>query len=312
MRKYVNKLILTLTLVSIGLICFTYSEKTITQEEYQILQSFKRTITTEKEGLKKFLEYIGLFLLVIAAWQWKKELGFDSFGFLSKQPDVKPTNPDDRDSSEGDTPPRIVISKSITNGKGYEFKHYNESENLERVLELMRENPNSITNASIIYHKLGLTKKSVQQYLFELMKKNLIRKDTYPGCKSSIYSLITSKDNLAVDYYIKNQLSAENIISDYRYIKYKNKFEIDSLIKTDKTNYLIEIKFIRKDVNNILNMGIRQLLRIEEEINIEPITLVLLIVGEKTDLKEIMIDKLLIKENLKIIKIKNEKLTMST
>lgn len=43
--------------------------------------------------------------MVFAAWQWRKELGFDSFGFISKQPEITGTNPDDRVNDEGDTPP---------------------------------------------------------------------------------------------------------------------------------------------------------------------------------------------------------------
>jgi hypothetical protein len=311
-KKYILKIPLTAILGISGYFCFVIPEKVIIQNEFQVTNTYKNITTIEDDGLKKFLEYIGLFLLVIAAWQWRKEVGFDSFGFISKQPDVNPTNPNDRANDEGDAPPdKTPPISSVSDSKEdvVEFKEFQRNDKLNMILGLMRENPNSITNASIIANKIGVSRNTAEMYLFELMKERLVRKDTYPGSRSSVYSLTNSLDNLAVDHFIKNNLESEEIYSDYRFVRLKSKYEIDALIKTSKTNYIIETKFLRKISTEILNKGIQQLLILEEEINLEPVSLVLLIVGSIDSIKEIQLEKLSIKENLKIYLIDKDKIT---
>ena len=311
-KKYLLKIILTLTLGFSGYVCFVSSEKVVIQKELQVSKTFKKTTTTEDDGLKKFLEYIGLFLLVVAAWQWRKEIGFDSFGFISKQPDVNPTDPSDRDNDEGDTPPERtppIAPESVTEPGIDEFNEFKQNEKLSAILDLMRENPNSITNVTILSNRLGLSRVTTERYLFELMKRKIVRKDTYPGSRNSVFSLNNSLDNLAVDYFIQNNLKSEEIFGDYRFVRLKSRYEIDALIKTSKTNYIIETKFLRQISTSILNKGIQQLLRIEEEINLEPVKLILLIVGSLESIQKVELEKLDIKENLKVYLIDKEKIT---
>lgn len=314
-KKYLLKIILTLTLGISGYICFVAPEKVVIQKEIQVSKAYKRTSTTEDDGLKNFLEYIGLFLLVIAAWQWRNEIGFDSFGFISKQPEVNPTDPSDRANDVGDTPPERtppLVPESITESEVDEFNEFKRNEKLSAILDLMRKNPNSITNVNILSKQLGLSRDTTERYLFELMKKKIVRKDTYPGSRRSVYSLNNSLDNLAVDYFIRNMLKSEEILGDYRFVKLKNRYEIDALIKASKRNYIIETKFLRQiSTSIILNNGIQKLLRIEEEINLEPIRLILLIVGSLKSIQEVELEKLSIKENLKIYLIDKEKITTS-
>lgn len=286
-------------------------EKVIIQNEIQVTKTYKKTTTTENDGLKIFLEYIGLFLLVIAAWQWRKEVGFDSFSFISKQPEVNPTDPENRSNDDGDappdkTPPLSPDTKSTIALE--EFEVFKKNEKLRMILELMRENPNSITNASIIANKIGVSRDTAELYLFELLKEKLVRKDAYPGSRNSVYSLTNSLDNLAIDHFIRNTLKPEEIYGDYRFVRLKSRFEIDALIKTSKANYIIETKFLRKISTDILIKGIQHLLKIEEEINLEPVFLVLLIVGSFDSIKEIQLEKLKLKENLKIYLIDKDKI----
>ena len=316
-KKYFLKTLLTIALVSSSWLCFTYSNKEIRQNEVQISNTFKKTTTTEDDGLKNFLEYIGLFLLVLAAWQWRKELSFDSIGILSKQPDINNQDPTIKPVNPEDIPPPPPVSTTTTTtteppfDKGFEdFREFINNEILDRILLLMRENPNSITNASIIANKLGLSKEDVERFLFELMREKLIRKDIYPGSKNPIYSLTNSFDNLAIDNFIDNIKESEEIFGDYRYVRIKNKYEIDAIIKTNKTNYIIETKFIKGYNLSAIQRGIQQLLKIEEEINLPPTTLTLIIVGTRENLELIKDDRFIIKENLIIIKIDIEKITM--
>lgn len=310
--KYLIKSLLTLILIIGSLFCFTTQKKEIIQKELQVTKKFKRTTIQEDDGLKKYLEYVGLFLLLLAAWQWRNEIGFDSLGGMSKQPDVKSTDPDGRNNSEGDAPsdrtPPVVPETDTTNGDD-EFEMFQLNEKLTSILELMRQNPNSITNDSIIANKLGITRQKAQRYLFLLMKNKLVRKDTYPGSRTSVYSLNNSLDNLAVDYFISNNLQSEEVYGDYRFVRLKSRYEIDALIKTSKTNYIVETKFLQQVSMSILNKGIQQLLHLEEEINLEPISLILLVVGSKESISRIDLKKLNIKENLKIYLIDKDEIT---
>jgi len=306
-KKYFVKVILTLALLIASYFCFTSKKKLIIQREIQLTENIKKISSEEEDGLKKLLEYIGLFLLVIAAWQWRKEVGFDSFGFMSKQPDVKPTDPENRENNEGDVAPKnhtaIPLNLRFTPSKSTEFANFRFNEILNKILHFMNENPNSITNVSVIANKFGLSRNTAERYLFELMKNKLIRKDTYPGSRGSIYSLTNSIDNKAIDLFIIRELDRTQIISDYRYIRLKLKYEIDALIKSTNLNYLIELKYMTKYSTNIIESGIKQLLRIEELIDVEPLILILLLLGPKDELNKCKIHDFEIKSNMKVIKI---------
>jgi hypothetical protein len=313
-KKYFWKTLLTIILLISSVLCFTYAVKEIKQKEMQISNTFKLTTIIEDDGLKNFFEYIGLFLMVIAAWQWRKELSFDSLGFLSKQPEINSTNPKNKVYNPEDIPPPPEITTTTTTteepfDKGSEdFKNFINTEILDRILFLVRENPNSITNTTIIANKLNLKQTDVEKYFFELMREKLIRKDTYPGSKSAVYSLTNSFDNLAIDYFVKNKLISEEIFGDYRYVRIKNKYEIDALIKTNKTNYLIETKFLKEYNLSAVSRGIQQLLKIEEEIDLLPTSLILIIVGTQDNLDLIKSEEFLVKGNLMIVKIDIEKI----
>ena len=262
------------------------------------------------------MEYIGLFLLVITAWQWRKELGFDSFGFISKQPEITGTDPDDRDNDEGDIPPDQPTSPTAPiedyskPTSDEEYINFQFTERLREVISIFDNNPNAITNVSIISNKLGVTRQTAQRYLFELLKRNIIRKDTFPGSRSSVYSLVSSLDNKAVDYFINELIPKdEKVISDYRYVRLKSRYEIDAIVKTDRINYVIELKYSKSGTNRMINRGVEQLMKIEEYLEMEPTELVLLIVTPKENIKLMQQHSFEGKRNLKTYIIEEEKIT---
>ncbi len=311
--KYFVKVLISILLLAASVFCFVFPEKTISQKEYQVTTKQKTVEITENDGLKKLLEYAGLFLLVITAWQWRKELGFDSFGFISKQPEISGTDPDDRENDVGDIPlslPSIAsksLPKELKPTAEQEYMNFNFQEKLKEIIAILEDNPNSITNARIIAHKLGVTKQTADRYLFELLKNNVIRKDTYPGSRSSVYSLVKSSDNRVIEYFLKEIIEKdENVIGDYRYVRLKSKYEIDAIIKTERTNYVIELKYKTNDFSSVLNHGIKQLIKIEEHINLEPLELILIIVMPRQKKKSIEKQSFIGKRNLKIHIIEEE------
>ena len=311
--KYLTKTLLTLLLLAAAVFCFVMPQKTINQKEYQVNPKHKTIKITENDGLKNLLEYIGLFLLVFAAWQWRKELGVDSFGFISKQPEITGTNPDDRDNDEGDVPPDTPIPP-ITNyqppASNDEYTNFQLTEKLREIISILENNPNSITNASIIANKVGVSIPTAQRYLFELLKRNIIRKDTFPGSKSSVYSLAYSLDNKSIDFFIKEFIPKdEKVLSDYRYVRLKSRYEIDAIVKTDRTNYVIELKYSKTQTTRIINRGVEQLMNIEEYLEMEPIDLILLIVTPKENIQSMEQYSFEGKRNLKTYIIEEEKIT---
>jgi hypothetical protein len=314
--KYITKTLLSVLLLTVAVFCFILPQKSINQKETQVTPKYKTIRISEDDGLKNLLEYIGLFFLVITAWQWRKELGFDSFGFISKQPEITGTDPDDRDNDEGDIPPKSPLPPTshsvdnITPNSKDDYVNFQLQEKLREVIAILENNPNSITNASIISHKIGVSKSTAQRYLFELLKRNIIRKDTFPGSISSVYSLVSSFDNMAIDYFIKEIIPKdEKVISDYRYVRLKSRYEIDALIKTENTNYVIELKYSKSGTISMINRGVEQLIKIEEYLEMEPINLVLLIVTPKEKIRLIEQQSFEGKRNLKTYFIEEEKIT---
>jgi Uncharacterized conserved protein len=315
--KYIAKTLLSILLLTAAVFCFVLPQKTINQKEYQVSSKHKTVRISENDGLKNLMEYIGLFLLVITAWQWRKELGFDSFGFISKQPEITGTDPDDRDNDVGDiapdspTPPPLSSRTFQTITSDEEYQNFQLTEKLKEIISIFENNPNSITNVSIISNKLGVSIPTAQRYLFELLKRNIIRKDTFPGSRSSVYSLVSSLDNRAVDHFIETIIPKdEKVISDYRYVRLKSRYEIDAIVKTDRTNYVIELKYNKRGTTQIFNRGVEQLMKIEEYLEMEPIDLVLLLVTPKEYIKSIEQYSIEGKRNLKTYIIEEEKITM--
>lgn len=314
--KYFAKTLLSIILLAAAVFCFVLPQKTINQKEYQVTSKHKTIKITEDDGLKNLLEYIGLFLLVITAWQWRRELGFDSFGFISKQPEITGTDPDDRDNDEGDIPPNQPNSPTaptveyFTPTSDEEYKNIQFTDKLREVISIFENNPNSISNVSIISQKIGVARPTAQRYLFELLKRNIIRKDTFPGSRSSVYSLVSSIDNRAVDYFINEFIPKdEKVISDYRYVRLKSQYEIDAIVKTDLTNYVIELKYGKSGKTLMINRGVEQLMKIEEYLEMEPIDLILLLVTPKDNIKSIEQYSFEGKRNLKTYIIEEEKIT---
>lgn len=314
--KYIPKAILSVLLMTAAVFCFILPQKTINQNETQVTAKYKTVRITEDDGLKNLLEYIGLFSLVISAWQWRKELGFDSFGFISKQPELKGTDPYNRYNDEGDILPKSPLSPTLPSVEENtpisedDYTNFLFQEKLREIIAVLESNPNSITNASIISQKIGVSKPTAERYLFELLKRNIIRKDTFPGSRSSVYSLASSLDNRAIDYFIKEIIPRdEKIISDYRYVRLKSRYEIDALVKTSNANYVIELKYSNSGLISMINRGVEQLMKIEEYLEMESIKLVLLIITPKDKIKSFEQHLFTGKRNLKTYIIEEEKIT---
>jgi len=89
----------------------------------------------------------------------------------------------------------------------------------------------------------------------------------------------------------------------------KSIYEIDAIVKTDRTNYVIELKYSKTGTTRIINRGVEQLMNIEEYLEMEPIDLILLIVTPKENIQSMEQYSFEGKRNLKTYIIEEEKKT---
>ena len=106
----------SILLTGLSFLCFYFPTKSVTSVVYENCND--KTITIEDDGTKLFFNYIGLFLLIMAIWIWRKELNINQFGFIGGN-DIEPTDPETFPSQpKPDTP---TTSKTDGDTKGMAF-----------------------------------------------------------------------------------------------------------------------------------------------------------------------------------------------
>jgi hypothetical protein len=272
------KTILSLLFIGLSFLCFYFPTKSITSIVYKYCN--EKTITIEDDGTKLFFNYIGLFLLIMAIWIWKKELKINQFGFIGGN-DIEPTDPE----SFPKQPTADLQTTNKTEGsekgldKSTNFETFKAQELKNKVVAYFKENPNGLTNANILATKFGYSTETIKRVLFELMKENIVRRDTYPGSMKANFSYSTSIENRAIDDFAKH-LKTE-ILSDNRFIRVSQQYEVDAIIKTYLMNYVIEVKNMDSFLTKRIDEAVKQLMTIEEHIKLEPLKLVLIIATKK-------------------------------
>ena len=278
MKNKFLKTILSLLFIGLSFLCFYFPTKSITSVVYKYCN--EKTITIEDDGTKLFFNYIGLFLLIMAIWIWKKELKINQFGFIGGN-DIEPTDPETfpkQPTTDSQTTNKTEGSeKGIDNSTNFETFKAQELKN--KVVAYFKENPNGLTNANILATKFGYSTETIKRVLFELMKENIVRRDTYPGSMKANFSYSISIENRAIDDFTKH-LKTE-ILSDNRFIRVSQQYEVDAIIKTYLMNYVIEVKNMDSFLTKRIDEAVKQLMTIEEHIKIEPLKLVLIIVTKK-------------------------------
>lgn len=282
MKHKIWKSTLSVLFTGLSFLCFYFPTKSITSVKYK--DRHEKTITTEEDGTKLFFNYIGLFLLIMSIWIWRKELNINQFGFISGN-DIEPTAPENLPKKPlPDTPKTINPDNSenlIYNTTDFETLKVQELKN--NIISYFKQRPDGLTNARILATKFGYSIYTIQRVLFELMKENIVRRDTYPGSGKANYSYSSSIENRAIDDFAKH-LNTE-ILSDNRYMRVSQRFEVDAIIQTSLMNYVIEVKRMENISIKRVDDAIKQLLTVEEHIKLSPLKLVLIIAtDQKTEM----------------------------
>jgi hypothetical protein len=244
-----RKVLLSILLLLVALSCFIYApplEKTTRTKTVTISSQEQSTETIEIQnpGIAKFLEWIGIGALILAAWFWRKELGVTQLGPLggavpvTQQPAGTPLK-----SPEESGPPPILdlatISKEMANNAM--------QQRLEQIMQMFQKT-HSI-NVSYVAKELGVASNTAKTLLFFLKKTDQLRADGFP--RNTIYTPSKSIENRILDTAREKLSNTYGILSERRFIRVKRMYEIDSLLESAELTFIVEAKILR--INNLLS-----------------------------------------------------------
>lgn len=229
--KLRHKCTLTTMLIIISIIFFSLANITeISKVEYGI------TVTKTNEGIAKFFEWIGIFLLALAIWVWRVELRITSIGPLTWPLPLEQQKPKDIQNRQALGVTRIQKElEQITGGNLEQLK--------SKVIEMFRTKQ-AIDEQEIASH-LNIKINQAKLLLSLLLQEGKIRRDSV--YKRFLYTPSNFPENLAIDKFIE-RIKSENkyIISKNRFIRVFGRYQIDAMVSYEQNqkNYdvLIEVK----------------------------------------------------------------------
>jgi DNA-binding transcriptional regulator YhcF (GntR family) len=212
-------------------------------------------------------------------WIWRKELNINQFGFIGGN-DIEPTDPvafqklPTQDPTSGKIEPTDKEIDKTTDYESYEAKKLK-----NKLIANFMEMQYGLTNVKILASKYGVSTHIIQRILFELMKENIVRRDTYPGSGKANFSYSASIENRAIDDFAKH-LKIE-ILSDNRFVRISQLYEVDAIIRTSLMNYVVEVKILDNFVTKRVDEAVKRLFSVEEHIKLSPLKMILIIATKK-------------------------------
>lgn len=149
-------------------------------------------------------------------------------------------------------------------------------EEIRKVLIEILTEVGTITHFLPIEYKTGLSKATIENYLIELAQENIIRIDRPKGRLNKTFSLTESNENLIIDAFVKTL--GDSFIEEQRYVR-KNHYEIDAIIKTSETIYVVEVKNSKYLNPQSVKSTIDRLNKSRKEINISDNAKNVLLIG---------------------------------
>ena len=264
MKKYLMRLILSVILLLAAFSCFYFPMSNEITKEVSVTPKIETK--TDNSGYVSFFKYVGIFLLVYSVWIWRDILKINQVGQIGGPP-LEPSDPN-------------KISKNSLNetlSPKDDFLKNKMEEQQGKIMEILKQNPANISNTTIISRELNLSMDVTERLLFEMQKKGLVRKHSYPGSLKSNYSYSDSEENQTIDFVRQKIEKKEQIIEEYRYVTIQGNVQVDCLFNTEKFTYIVETKLIHVHLDSqVIDRGIRQLLAYEAEIKSpKPLRLVL-------------------------------------
>jgi|GEM_PF-2993265 len=268
------KILLSVLLLLIFVACFVFmplSRSHTVSSTITVSPVEQRTdeLVTQSLGISKLLELIGIGALVLAAWLWRKELGITHLGPFGG-PDIvtqQEAGAPPRKTDDSEPPPGLdlgAISKEMADSLT--------KEHLTLIMQMFK-NMHSI-NASSVALKLGVSVHTAKTYLFLLTKSGQLRADGFP--KHTIYTPAHSIENRILNATRKYLSETYGELSERRYVRIGRSYEVDALLESESTLFLVEAKILRNS-ELVLNLErwIQQLLKVAKEFRTGKISCVL-------------------------------------
>jgi hypothetical protein len=242
MRRVFKGLLSTLLLSIAG--CLFYFQPPTTTKAWTTLvsgQPMGSTVTTTEEhsGLPKLMDILGAGSLALAVWLWHKELGITGFGPFTGEPHVEQQKPPQPKPSNGN----LLTSHEMPYPKVTGVPEGKRAKQRQYILDLVEEN--HIVSPASLAGKLGISVHASEALLYELLEEGKLRADGFP--RSTVFTKADSIENNALDM-ITAEISRTNAIrQERRYVRIAHKYEVDSYIKCDNADYIIEVKLSREE-----------------------------------------------------------------
>jgi hypothetical protein len=233
-KRYSLRILLTLLC---GLLAFCFFAFPPSPQTVTVKVSPDKTISTTHDNGSKFFELLGLLLLAFCVWIWHRELRLTGFGPFSGGPLEQQTPEEYRkgDAGTADVPQDMPSAIAQLQKEDLEAKK-------QRVMNLFRDH--HALNISTVARDLGVANQTAKALLFILMKEGKVRCDGFPT-KSALYTLASSPENLAINR-VRELIEKEHDIGfERRFVRVKQRFEIDGVIEADRITFLVEVKYVK-------------------------------------------------------------------
>jgi len=257
-KRYRLRILLT---VLCGLLAFCSFALPPSPQTVMVKVSAEKTISTTHDNGSKFFEWIGLLLLALSVWIWRRELRLTGFGPFSGEPLEQQTPEDYRkgDAGTADVPRDMPSAISQLQKEDLEARK-------QRIMDLFRDH--HALNLATVAHDLRVSTQTARALLFILMKEGKVRCDGFP--RTALYTLSSSPENLAIDR-VRELIEKEHTIrSERRFVRVKQRFEIDGVIEADRITFLVEVKYVKSALDpSRFDDWLTGLLKIGREFGVE-------------------------------------------
>lgn len=270
-NNYRFRILLTVLCVFIALCSFILppSSETIT-----IKISDTKSISSTHDYGAKFFEWVGLLFLALSVWIWRRELKLTGFGPLAGEPLAQQT-PNDFRKSKNDTEldETILVQDISSVSKQMEQEEFEARR--QAILELLKKR--HAVNIPLVANELRVSSHTAKTLLFTLIKEGKVRCDGFP--RKTLYTLASSTENLAIDH-IRDIIESKNKIDqERRFVRVKQRFEVDAVFESRQTKFLVEVKFVKSIITpSRLNDWLNRFISVAREFKAERIVCYLVLV----------------------------------
>lgn len=259
-RKRSVKVTATLLLIAGSLLIFCFHPSQITRTETVRVapDGARETITTtakQQNGLSRLADILGTGFLVFAIWLWRGELGISSIGGVAGPP-VKPQSPTPRGSL---TDKETESSEEEIDSALRKVGQSPNQPEIEKLLDLFRRYRG--IDVSLVAKELVISAMEAIGPLNFLRRSGILRADG--PAQQRVFTLAGSLENKALDRVREEVASRHEILSEKRFVRVQDRYEVDALIACNDLTVIAEVKcLISVDAVNRLEEWGQQLLRV--------------------------------------------------